>query len=58
MNNFTITLPAEQLNVVLAGLDELKHSVSRRVVDAILQQVQAQQQAEQQNSEPGAGLTE
>ena len=58
---FTITLPAEQVNVVLAGLDELQHKVSRRTLDNILQQVKAQEaQAAQPAPEatPEAGLND
>lgn len=42
---FTIKLQAEHVNVILAGLDELQHKVSRRTLDHILQQVQAQEAA-------------
>jgi hypothetical protein len=59
---FTIKLQAEQVNVVLAGLDELQHKVSRRTLDTILQQVQAQEAAAQAPQAPeastDAGLTD
>lgn len=59
---FTIKLQAEQVNIVLAGLDELQHKVSRRTLDAILQQVKAQEAAAQAPTTPeastDAGLTD
>lgn len=58
---FTIKLPAEHVNVILAGMDELPHKAARRTIDLVLQQVQAQQQAAQQPEPqpvPEAGLTD
>jgi len=54
--DFTIKLSADHINVVLAGLDELQHKVSRRTLDTILQQVQAQQAAAAET--PSAPATE
>lgn len=42
---FNIKMQPEHVNAVLAGLDELKHGVSRRTFDHILQQVKAQEAA-------------
>lgn len=58
---FTIKLQAEHINVVLAGLDELQHKVSRRTLDTILQQVQAQEAAARTQAPEApaeAGLTD
>lgn len=40
----SVTLTINQLNAVMAGLDELPHKFSRPVIDAISQQVQPQLQ--------------
>ncbi len=59
---FTLKLQAEQINVILAGMDELPHKASRRTIDAILQQVREQEtaaaapQAPEANTD--AGLTD
>ena len=42
---FTVNLTAEHVNTIFAGLDELPHKASRRTIDHILQQVQAQEAA-------------
>ena len=45
---FTIRITTEHVRNVLAGLDELKHSVSRPTFDIIYAQVQQQELAAQQ----------
>lgn len=51
---FTLKVPTEHINVILAGLDELKHGVARRTIDMLLAQVQEQQRQHQlTNPEPG-----
>ena len=42
---FTIKLQAEHINTIFAGLDELPHKASRRIIDHILQQVREQEAA-------------
>ena len=48
---FTIHLTTEHVRNVLAGLDELKHSVSRPTFDVIYAQVQQQELAAQQKQQ-------
>ena len=59
---FTIKLLPEHVNTVFAGLDELPHKTSRRTIDHILQQVQAQEAAantpKAPEPTPDAGLTD
>ena len=64
---FNIKVTPEHVNTIFAGLDELPHKVSRRTLDHILQQVQAQEAAAQlapaPNNKatpetPDAGLTD
>jgi hypothetical protein len=43
--NFNLTLSADQVNVVLAGLNKLEHGQARGPFDHILQQVQKQEAA-------------
>jgi hypothetical protein len=43
--NFNITLTADHVNNVLAGLNKLEHGVARGTFDLVLQQVQAQEAA-------------
>jgi hypothetical protein len=43
--NFTITMTAEQINAVFAGLNRLEHGQARGPFDHILQQVQKQEAA-------------
>lgn len=38
----TITLKVSQLNVIIAGLDEIPHKFSRPIIDAINQQATEQ----------------
>lgn len=49
---FTIKLNTDQVRIVLSGLDELKHSVSRPTFDVVYQQVQQQEMAAQQANQP------
>ena len=42
---FTLNLSAEQLNVILAHLDQGPHGKVRPLVDEVIRQVNAQQQA-------------
>lgn len=51
---FNIKLQPEQINTIFAGLDELPHKNSRRVVDLILQQVQEQERASLAANAPAA----
>ena len=41
----TLKLSVEQINVVIAGLDELPHKFSRPLIDTISKQAQEQMQA-------------
>lgn len=51
MNNiFTLQLNIDFINVILRQLDAGPHSQVRQVIDQILQQVQAQQVAAQQQA--------
>jgi len=43
----TLTLKLSQVNVVIAGLDELPHKYSRPIIDLIGQQTQKQMQQNQ-----------
>jgi hypothetical protein len=60
--NFTVTLTADHVNNVLAGLNKLEHGVSRGTFDLILQQVQAQEAAAKAprapEDTPAAGLSD
>ena len=40
--NVTLTFKLSEVNSILAALDEMPHKFSRRVVDSIIQQSQAQ----------------
>lgn len=56
---FTLTLSAEQLNVILAHLDQGPHGKVRPLVDEVIRQVNAQQQAAKGLAEDEtAGLTD
>jgi len=44
MKTIELKLAPEAINVILAGLEELPHKISRRVLDEVLQQCQAQAQ--------------
>lgn len=56
---FTLNLSAEQLNVILAHLDQGPHGKVRPLVDEVIRQVNAQQQAAKGPAEAEtAGLTD
>lgn len=59
---FTLKLQAEQINVILAGMDELPHKAARRTIDTILQQVREQEMAaaapQAPEADTDAGLTD
>jgi hypothetical protein len=38
----TITLVVSEVNTILSALDEIPHKISRKVIDKIIQQAQAQ----------------
>jgi len=38
----TITLVVSEVNTILGALDEIPHKISRKVIDKIIQQAQAQ----------------
>lgn len=40
---YYLKFPKEGMDIILAGLNELPHKVSRPVFDAVLQQLQAQE---------------
>ena len=40
----TFTLTISECNIILAGLEELPHKVSRKVIDKLVQQAQSQMQ--------------
>ena len=40
--NVTLTFKLSEVNSILAALDEMPHKFSRRIVDIIIQQSQAQ----------------
>lgn len=42
--NVTVTLSLSKINIVLAGLSELPHKISRDVIDEIAEQAKAQLQ--------------
>lgn len=52
--NYTITLTAEQLNVVLQLLDTGSHKVVRPIIDTIISQAQGQQKVEEPKAEEPA----
>lgn len=60
--NFNITLNAEHVNAIFAGLNELKHGQARNTFDHILQQVQTQEAAAKApkvpEDAPSAGLSD
>ena len=60
--NFHLTLSAEHVNSIFAGLNKLEHGQVRGTFDLILQQVQAQEAAARapKASEdiPAAGLSD
>lgn len=37
-----LTLPVSEVNIILGALDEMPHKFSRKVIDKVLQQAQAQ----------------
>ena len=39
-----LTLKVTEVNTILAALDEMPHKISRRVIDLVIQQAQAQLQ--------------
>jgi len=39
-----LTLKVSEVNAILAALDEMPHKMSRRVIDNVIQQAQAQLQ--------------
>jgi hypothetical protein len=39
-----LTLSVSEVNAILAALDEMPHKMSRRVIDNVIQQAQAQLQ--------------
>lgn len=51
---FSISLNLDQINAVLRQLDAGPHSVVRPLIDSIIQQVNAQQQARQAEQAPAA----
>ena len=38
----TLTLSVTEVNTILGALDEIPHKISRKVIDKIIQQAQAQ----------------
>jgi len=53
-NEITLTLNVnvDTFNIIMAGLDELQHKVSRRVIDNLGKQAQDQIQAQQNAAAP------
>lgn len=53
-NEITLTLNVnvDTFNIIMAGLDELQHKVSRRVIDSLGKQAQDQIQAQQNATAP------
>jgi hypothetical protein len=45
MKTVNLTVDIDTVNVIIAGLSELPHKVSRGVIDNIIKQVQAQAEA-------------
>ena len=43
----TVTVKLSKLNLIIAGLDELPHKISRVLIDDLAQQAQAQLQQKQ-----------
>jgi len=58
--NLSVTI--EELNVIFAGLEEVPHKYSRKVIDSLSQQAQSQvkqsQSQGQINQPPLAGITQ
>ena len=52
--NLTLTVDVNTFNIIMAGLDELQHKVSRNVIDNLGKQAQQQIQARQQAQTPPA----
>ena len=50
--NLTLTVDVNTFNIIMAGLDELQHKVSRNVIDNLGKQAQQQIQARQQAQTP------
>ena len=50
--NLTLTVDVNTFNIIMTGLDELQHKVSRNVIDNLGKQVQQQIQARQQAQTP------
>lgn len=42
MEKVTITVDLQTLNTILAGLEELPHKISRKIIDDLIQQAQPQ----------------
>lgn len=55
-NEITLTLNVnvDTFNIIMAGLDELQHKVSRRVIDNLGKQAQEQIQVQQHAAAPAA----
>jgi|GEM_PF-1921412 hypothetical protein len=51
-DQFSISLNLEQINAMLRQLDAGPHNVVRPLIDSVIGQVQAQQQARQQAAAP------
>jgi hypothetical protein len=56
--NFTITMTADQINAVFAGLNKLEHGQARGPFDHILGQVQQQEAAAQAAAAKAAAAPE
>jgi hypothetical protein len=48
----TLKLTVNQVNTIIAGLEELPHKFSRKILDEIQQQAVPQLQVPQQSNEP------
>jgi hypothetical protein len=42
MEKITLTIDAQTFNVLMAGLEELPHKISRKIIDDLINQVKPQ----------------
>jgi len=42
MEKLTLTVDAQTFNIIMTGLEELPHKISRKIIDELVQQIQPQ----------------
>ena len=57
MEKVTITVDLQTLNTILAGLEELPHKISRKIIDDLVTQVQPQIQGSMSAAPPDGPLS-